>query len=158
METLVQGELKTADLLSSLGSLLASLVSIAATTLFKLTVILSAKAIFLWGLKKAALHNSTVIHVKVRSRKQYSSHLFDSQAADIVLGRDDLEDYWEREGGYSLLQDDYVEEEYKDYGYRTNRYSGKGYRNYSSENTDIARRRGGSDHAKICFVHLILCT
>ena len=74
METLAQGELKTADLLSSLGSLLASLVSIAATTLFKLTVILLAKAIFLWGLKKTALHKSTVIHVKVRYRKQNSSH------------------------------------------------------------------------------------
>ena len=70
METLVQGELKTADLLSSLGSLLATLVSIAATTLFRLAVILSAKAVFLWGLKKASLHKSTVIHVKVRSRKQ----------------------------------------------------------------------------------------
>ena len=71
MEAVVQGELKTADLLSSLGSLLATLVSIAATTLFKLAVILSAKAVFLWGLKKATLHKSTVIHVKVRSRMQY---------------------------------------------------------------------------------------
>ena len=44
MEAVVQGELKTADLLSSLGSVLATLVSIAATTLFKLAVILSAKA------------------------------------------------------------------------------------------------------------------
>ena len=101
METLVQGELKTADFLSSLGSLLAALVSIAATTLFKLAVILSAKAVFLWGLKKATLHKSTIIHVKVRSRKPYSSHLFDSQAADIVLGGDHLEDYWEDEGGYN---------------------------------------------------------
>ena len=73
MEAVVQGELKTADLLSSLGSVLATLVSIAATTLFKLAVILSAKAVFLWGLKKATLHKSTVIHVKVRSRMQYLS-------------------------------------------------------------------------------------
>ena len=110
VETLVQGELKTVDLLSSLGSILATLVSIAATTLFKLAVILSAKAVFLWGLKKATLHKSTIIHVKVRSRKPYSSHLFDVQAADIVLGGDHLEDYWEGEGGYNR-QDDYVEED-----------------------------------------------
>ena len=125
METLVQGELKTADFLSSLGSLLAALVSIAATTLFKLAVILSAKAVLLWGFKKAALHKSTVIHVKVELRKQYSSYLFYSQAADIVLGGDHLEDYWEDEGGYNYnRQDDYVEEDYKDYGYSGNRYSG----------------------------------
>ena len=122
VETLVQGELKTVDLLSSLGSILATLVSIAATTLFKLAVILSAKAVFLWGLKKATLHKSTIIHVKVRSRKPYSSHLFDVQAADIVLGGDHLEDYWEGEGGYNR-QDDYVEEDYKGYGYSGNRYS-----------------------------------
>ena len=48
--------------------------------------------------------------------------LFYSQAADIVLGGDHLEDYWEREGGYSR-QDDYVEEDYKDYSYNGNRYS-----------------------------------
>ena len=122
MEAVVQGELKTAELLSSLGSLLASLLSIAATTLFKLAVILSAKAVFLWGLKKATLHKSTVIHVKVGYRMQYLSQPFDSQAADIVLGGDHLEDYWEGEGGYSR-QDDYVEEDYKDYSYNGNRYS-----------------------------------
>ena len=122
MDTLVEGELKTADLLSSLGSLLATLLSIAATTLFKLAVILSAKAVFFWGLKKATFHKSTVIHVKVRSRKQYLPHLFDSQAADIVLdGGHDLEDYWEGAGGYSR-QDDYVEEDYKDYAYGGNHY------------------------------------
>ena len=108
--SLVEGELKTADLPSWP---VATLLSIAA----KLAVILSAKAVFLWGLKKATLHKSTFIHVEVRSRKQYLSHLFDSQAADIVLdGNHDLEDYMEGDGWYRK-QDDYVEEDYKDYAY-----------------------------------------
>ena len=124
MEALVEGELKTADLVSSLGPFLASLVSIAATTLFKLAVILSAKAVFLWGLKKATLHKSTVIHVKVGLEKAAMfNRPFDSQAADIVLGGDHLEDYWGGEGGYSR-QDDYLEEEdFDNYGYTGNRYS-----------------------------------
>ena len=47
-----------------------------------------------------------------------------SQAADIVLGGDHLEDYsqWEGKGGYSR-QGDYVEEDYKDYSYSGNPYS-----------------------------------
>ena len=64
-ETLVQGEIRTGDVLSSLANLLASLVTLAATTLFKFAVVMSAKAVFLWGLKKATLHSSAVIHVKV---------------------------------------------------------------------------------------------
>ena len=64
-ETLAQGEIRTGDVLSSLANLLASLVTLAATTLFKLAVVMSAKAVFLWGLKKATLHSSAVIHVKV---------------------------------------------------------------------------------------------
>ena len=38
------------------------------------------------------------------------------------MGGDHPEDYWGGEGGYSR-QDDYVEEDYKDYSYNGNRYS-----------------------------------
>ena len=55
-------------------------------------------------------------------------YLFDSQAADIVLdGGHDLEDYWEGAGGYSR-QDDYVEEDYKDYAYGGNHYPGDNWK------------------------------
>ena len=85
-ETLAQGEIRTGDVLSSLANLLASLVTLAATTLFKLAVVMSAKAVFLWGLKKATLHNSAVIHVKVGWEQV--AHLYDYIVGELTKEQD----------------------------------------------------------------------